>query len=50
MAPEDRERMKELCQKIQEEHDSQAFMALVQELSDLLDGKHRPETVPGKAS
>jgi hypothetical protein len=45
MTPEDREQMKLLCNKIQEEQDSEKFLALLRELTDLLD---RESSVPAE--
>jgi hypothetical protein len=46
MTPEDREQMKQLCQKIQEEKDSEKFLALVRALSDLLDRENGAPAEP----
>jgi hypothetical protein len=48
MTPDERERMRILCERIAKEQDSQIFSTLVQELNELLDGKsarldQRPE-------
>jgi hypothetical protein len=44
VTPEQRERMNELCRQIQVEQDQKKFIALVQELNDLLEQKeHRLE-------
>ena len=37
MSPEERQTMNRLCQRIQEEKDSQTFDKLVKELNDLLE-------------
>ena len=40
MTPEEREKMNDLCQRIQTEKDPETFDRLVQELNDLLELKH----------
>jgi hypothetical protein len=39
MTPDERERMRFLCKQIAQEQDSDAFTKLVQELTELLEGK-----------
>jgi hypothetical protein len=39
MAPDERERMRILCERIAKEQDSHVFSTLVQELNELLEGK-----------
>lgn len=44
MTPDERERMKILCQQIEVEKDHEKFTKLIAELNDLLEGKaHRLE-------
>lgn len=40
MTPEERERMDELCRRVQEETDPHKFDELVRELNQLIEGKH----------
>jgi hypothetical protein len=40
MTPEERERMNDLCQRIQKENNPEIFDKLVRELNDLLELKH----------
>ena len=49
MTPEERSRMVELCNLIQEEKDQERFHQLVKELNDLFDQKDRRLETLGKA-
>ena len=40
MTPEERERMNQICRRVQEEKDPEIFDQLVRELNDLLETKH----------
>lgn len=40
MTPEEREKMNDLCRRIQDEKDPKTFDRLVSELNDLLEVKH----------
>jgi hypothetical protein len=40
VTPEERERMNEICRRVQEEKDPEIFDQLVRELNDLLETKH----------
>lgn len=46
MTPQERQRMNELCTRIQEELDPTKLTALVDELNDLLGKKDTPARVP----
>jgi hypothetical protein len=40
VTPEERERMNQICRRVQEEKDPEIFDQLVRELNDLLETKH----------
>ena len=45
MTPDERERLKMLCERIAEEQHQNAFMKLVQQLNELLDGNGNGSTI-----
>jgi hypothetical protein len=47
MTPEERERMRVLCEQIAKEHDHDKFVKLVQELNNLLE--HKDQRLEGSA-